>query len=73
MPPLPALTAKQLLRILKRHGFEQVRQKGSHAIIQHPDGRSTVVPLHAGRTIDRGLLKAILRDTHLTAHDLSRK
>jgi predicted RNA binding protein YcfA (HicA-like mRNA interferase family) len=42
---LPAL---QIVEILKRAGFEEVRQKGSHVFLKHPDGRRTVVPVHAG-------------------------
>jgi predicted RNA binding protein YcfA (HicA-like mRNA interferase family) len=45
---LPALTGKQIVEILKKAGFEEVRQKGSHVFLRHPDGRRTVVPVHAG-------------------------
>jgi len=30
--------------------------------LKHPDGRTTVVPIHAGETIGLGLLSKILRD-----------
>ncbi len=30
--------------------------------MQHPDGRTTVVPNHPGETIDRGLLRKIIGD-----------
>jgi predicted RNA binding protein YcfA (HicA-like mRNA interferase family) len=45
---LPALTGKQIVEILKKAGFEEVRQKGSHVFLKHPDGRRTFVPVHAG-------------------------
>ena len=51
-------------------GFVIARTRGSHAILQHRDGRSTVVPLHAAETIGPGLLKAILRDLEMTPKDL---
>lgn len=70
MPPLPVLSAKQLLGALARNGFERKRQKGSHITMQHPDGRITVVPNH--RTIAKGTLRAILRDTKLSVEDLTR-
>lgn len=70
MPPLPVLTAKQLLKILHHHGFETVRQRGSHMTVRHPDGRTTVVPMHAGKDIDRGTLRSIMRACKLTVDDL---
>ena len=47
-------------------GFEVVRVKGSHHFMRHPDGRTTVVPVHAGEATGRGLLSKILRDCELT-------
>lgn len=67
---LPTLTALEILAILRRHGFVQVRQSGSHVVLKHPDGRRTTVPLHKGRDLGRGLLRQIMRDARLTADDL---
>lgn len=68
---LPALTGKQLLVELDRLGFEVIRVKGSHHFLSHPDGRKTVLPVHAGETIGPGLLSKILRDCKLRREDLS--
>ncbi len=43
-----------------------IRVKGSHHFLRHPDGRTTVVPVHAGETLGSGLLAKILRDCELT-------
>jgi predicted RNA binding protein YcfA (HicA-like mRNA interferase family) len=67
---LPALTGKHLIRALKKIGFEVVRSRGSHNFLQHSDGRCTVVPVHAGETIGRGLLAQIMRDCEITTEDL---
>ena len=67
---LPVLTADQMLAILKRHGFEAVKQSGSHIILRHPDGRRTTVPLHKGRDLGKGLVRQIMRDANLTVDDL---
>ncbi len=64
------LTGKQLIAALSRAGFTVSRIKGSHHILHHPDGRSTVVPVHDGETIGPGLLAKILRDCDLTREDL---
>ena len=65
MPSLPTLTSREVIGALKRAGFEIVRQRGSHARLEHPDGRVTTVPVHAGADIGRGLLRKILRDVEL--------
>ena len=65
-PRLPSITGRKLIAVLKRLGFETIRTRGSHHYLQHPDGRATVVPVHAGEDIGRGLLAKILRDTDLT-------
>ncbi|MDE0445811.1 MAG: type II toxin-antitoxin system HicA family toxin [Spirochaetaceae bacterium] len=70
MSRLPAPTGRQLIAALKRLGFEVVRTKGSHSFLRHADGRATVVPVHAGETIGRGLIAKILRDTELSADQL---
>jgi len=40
--------------------------------VRHPDGRATVIPVHAGETIGRGLMAKILRDVELTWEELQR-
>jgi len=42
------MTAKELLRLARKQGFEIVRQKGSHAQLKSPDGRKTTIPMHSG-------------------------
>ena len=51
MTKLPLLTAKEMTRILKKIGFELMRQEGSHMFFAHPDGRTTVIPNHGGEEI----------------------
>jgi predicted RNA binding protein YcfA (HicA-like mRNA interferase family) len=70
MNPSKALTGKQVVLALTRLGFEVVRVRGSHHYLRHPDGRVTVVPVHAGETIGRGLMAKIRRDTDVTAEQL---
>lgn len=48
---------------MEKMGFEKIRQKGSHLFMKHPDGRTTVVPVHKGEEIKRGLLRDIIKDT----------
>ena len=70
MPPLPALTARQVIQALRRSGFIEDRQRGSHLILVHPGTNArTVVPVHRGRTISESLLRAIIRDAQLSVQD----
>ena len=57
---------------MQRSGFAILQSKGSHHFMQHPDGRRTVVPVHAGETIGPGLLSKILRDTEMEGEELAK-
>ena len=62
MAKLPIVKAKELLAALQRMGFVIYHQRGSHAQLKHPDGRRTTVPIHSGKDIRRGTLRAIIND-----------
>ncbi len=70
MSTLPSISGAQLIKNLRKVGFEVVRIKGSHHFLRHPDGRCTVVPVHRGETIGRGLLAQILRDCDMSREEL---
>jgi len=62
---LPVLSGRDCVRALARAGFRQVRQEGSHIILRRDDPfAQVVVPDH--RTLDRGTLRAIVRQAGLT-------
>ena len=69
MSHLPSLRAREVIRFLKKIGFIEVRQKGSHVFFKHPDGRVTSVPIHAGESIGRGLLSDILDDIKISPEE----
>lgn len=58
-------TSREVLAELKRAGFEEVRQTGSHLFLRHPDGRLTFVAMHRG-DIPPGALRKILKQARLT-------
>lgn len=37
-------TGRELLRLLKAHGFKVVSVAGSHYKLEHPDGRRVILP-----------------------------
>ena len=70
MSRLPALTPRELVAALKRAGFVEHRQRGSHLFLRHTETNLPVmVPIHA-RDIKRGTLKGILKQAGLTAEEL---
>jgi predicted RNA binding protein YcfA (HicA-like mRNA interferase family) len=68
----PAVTAKQVIRVITHLGFKLSRQAGtSHAIyFRASDGKRTVVPIHAGVTLKRKTIKAIFADISITVEEL---
>ena len=70
-PKMPRITAAELMRALKRDGWQQVRQSGSHAILKHPDkpGRVTI-PMHTHKIVRLQTLESILEQADLTVNDL---
>ena len=69
-PRMPQVTSKELVRFLKKNGFKEDRQKGSHLTLRHPERNITVtIPVHTGCDIGRGLAKRILTDAGFSVED----
>jgi predicted RNA binding protein YcfA (HicA-like mRNA interferase family) len=66
MPPLPMLPGVEVVKALEKDGFTLVRVKGNHHVMKNPDGRFTVVPVHAGKDVPPGTLRRIVRDAGLS-------
>lgn len=63
MPKLPVLSGREVVAALERLGFVQMRQRGSHAILQR-NGVGVVVPLH--RELKTGTLAGVIRQAGLS-------
>ena len=62
--------ARQVERVLSRHGFEFVSPRGSHRKWRHPEtGRIVVVPLHGSNPLPIGTLRSIITGSAI-AEDL---
>ena len=70
MAKLPVLKPREVIGILEKLGFVQVRQRGSHKQFRHADGRGTTVPDHKGRDISPVLLRQIAKDIGVTPEEL---
>ena len=70
MSKLPQVSGAEVVRALQKAGFTVRRQHGSHLIMRRDDPfAQTVVPDH--RQLDRGTLRAILRQTEITVEQLN--
>ena len=69
---LKPVSAIKVIKALERIGFKAVRQSGSHVILKHNDGRMTVVPVHSGELIGRGLLRRIINEISLEKEEFLR-
>ena len=61
---LKHLPARKVLKILDNLGFKIVRQRGSHVVLKHSDGRMTGAPIHPKEEIGPGLLLKIIKDAN---------
>ena len=70
-PKLPHIRAAELLRALKRDGWQPVRQSGSHLTLKHPKKPAfVIVPIHSNVTLKSKTLATILKQAGLTVDDL---
>ena len=67
---IPVITAKKLVKAMKRAGFIEDRQKGSHlTLINHNTSKIITIPIHTGVDIGKGLLKKIINDAGFTIEE----
>jgi predicted RNA binding protein YcfA (HicA-like mRNA interferase family) len=69
----PRLTAKEIVRILERHGFRLSRSSGSHHVYKDTAGKRVTVPVHAKKTLHPKVLQSILRDMKMSPEELKRE
>ncbi len=67
MPKLPSVSGERVVKALKRAGFVELRQRGSHVSLEKRMGEKvwkTVVPMHS--EVAKGTLADILKQCGLT-------
>jgi len=69
MGATPVLKPSEVAGILRKLGFEVVRQRGSHQQFRDAKGRCTTVPAHQGRDIAPPLLRQIAKDIGLSVEE----
>ena len=69
MSDLPRIPGREIVKALKKIGYEQDRQRGSHIILRQTDSphRRVTVPDH--KEVAKGTLRAIIREVGLTVDE----
>lgn len=68
MSKLPVISGAECVKALEKAGFVVYRQRGSHITLVRTDPPSqTTVPNH--KELDRGTLRAIIRQSGLTVDE----
>jgi len=71
MSGLPSLSGRECLRALQKAGFYLKRQEGSHMILRRDNPfAQVVVPDH--KELDRGTLRAIIRQSGLSVDEFTK-
>lgn len=66
MPKLPVLSGQEVRRVLESHGFQWVRQRGSHMVMQQVIECGTItVPVPDHSELRTGTLRSIIRQSGL--------
>ncbi len=58
------MNGKELLKLLKNNGWQEVRIEGSHHVMRK-DNQTLIVPVHGSKSVKKGLLNAILKEAGL--------
>ena len=65
----PVRNAKEVVKILRKHGFVMVAQSGSHQKWRHENGRQVIVAMHGSKPIPLGTLKSIIEGSGLDVEE----
>ena len=65
-PKKKRLSPDEIIRILKKNGFNLVGQRGSHQKWRNPEtGKTVIVAYHKGKVIPMGTLNSIIQGSGL--------
>jgi predicted RNA binding protein YcfA (HicA-like mRNA interferase family) len=72
MPKLPRITEEEALRAFERAGFVEQRVTDSHHVLKKEGNRFILsIPVHKGKIIGSGLLRAAIRMSGLTVEQFT--
>jgi predicted RNA binding protein YcfA (HicA-like mRNA interferase family) len=66
MPELPHISGDEAIKVFKRLGFHEARQRGSHVVMRRED-KGCVIPRHKELAI--GTLRSAIKQAGISAED----
>ncbi|AEA46753.1 type II toxin-antitoxin system HicA family toxin [Archaeoglobus veneficus] len=66
---LPRISGEEAIKALVKAGWSVERQRGSHVVLYKEGTGIVVVPLH--RELDRGTLRAIIKQSGMTVKEFA--
>ena len=69
MPGLPNCTGREAVRAFERLGYRRVRQDGSHVRLKRQGRTSLTVPVHHGKDLAPGTLRALINKSGFTVDE----
>ena len=66
MPELPHISGDEVIKVFKRLGFHEARQRGSHVVMRRGD-KGCVIPRHKELAI--GTLRSAIKQAGISAED----
>jgi len=72
LPKIRPLSSQRLIKILEKIGFKIIRQKGSHVIMINDRDTRIVIPVHPGKDVKPGLIRAIIKEAGLSREEFFR-
>ena len=70
MPKLPVIPAKEVLRLLLKYGCDLKNVRGSHHNVINPkNNKSSTVPIHGNRDLDKTFFAVILNQIGIDTDD----
>ncbi|MCD4687304.1 MAG: type II toxin-antitoxin system HicA family toxin [Anaerolineae bacterium] len=69
MPKLPSVRSREVIAALKKAGWTEQRQMGSHRHMKHSErGGRVTIPVHS-KSLAKGTLRNIIRQAGLTVDE----
>ena len=67
---LPRLKASEVIKILQKHGFNLISQRGSHQKWRNNNtGKQVIVPYHKGKQLPLGTIKSIIEGSGIAENE----
>jgi len=72
MAKLPVISGKQAVKAFEKAGWYVERRAKSRHIIMKKEGMKTTLSIPEHKVLDRGLLRALIRDAYMSVSEFSR-